>query len=84
MKSVHKGEKPFSCDMKFGQKSDLIRHVKIIHQKVKLFSCGDCGQKFGLNGHLTHQVKTVHLERNNSHEVTVERSFVNIGLSFVM
>jgi len=35
------------CAEKFGQKSDLLRHIKIIHEKIKDFECSICTEKFG-------------------------------------
>ena len=52
-----------SCDKRFGQNQDFMKHVKIIHgnmKKIKLFKCNSCYKSFGQKGDLNRHVKTVH------------------------
>uniref|UniRef100_A0ABD2XKY1 C2H2-type domain-containing protein n=1 Tax=Trichogramma kaykai TaxID=54128 RepID=A0ABD2XKY1_9HYME len=48
------------CEKKFGQKSDLFRHKKTIHERRKDYSCDKCKKKFGQKSYLHVHLKTVH------------------------
>ncbi len=55
--------KPFSCNMcnkLFGSKYEMIKHVKQVHEKLKLFSCSLCDKSFVLKTDLTRHVDSVH------------------------
>lgn len=51
------------CTSKFKMRGDLQRHVKIVHERQKLYSCSTCGKSFGHSGHLNRHVNSVHLQR---------------------
>lgn len=51
------------CSSKFKMRGDLQRHVKIVHERQKLYSCSTCGKSFGHSGHLNRHVNSVHLQR---------------------
>jgi uncharacterized C2H2 Zn-finger protein len=40
------------CGVRFKNRGDLQRHVKVVHEKKKSFSCNECGKQFGHSGHL--------------------------------
>ena len=57
-RTVHKKEKPFSCDVcatKFGQKSHLKKHVITVHLKEKPYKCTweGCEWRFARSDELT-------------------------------
>ena len=49
------------CNMKFGCKSKLRKHVKEVHEGIKIHQCQFCDKKFVQLGHLNRHFKTVHL-----------------------
>lgn len=51
------------CSSKFKMRGDLQRHVKIVHERQKLYTCSTCGKSFGHSGHLNRHVNSVHLQR---------------------
>jgi len=48
-----------SCAREFGNKSNLLRHVKSVHMKTE-FICGLCKKSFSLKDNLNYHTKTVH------------------------
>ena len=48
------------CHKTFGMKSDLNRHVKSVHDKIKDFNCDQCDKAFGQNGNLNRHIMIVH------------------------
>ncbi len=48
------------CEKSFSEKSDLIRHVKTIHQRIQDFICSLCGKRFNQIGNLRRHISTVH------------------------
>jgi uncharacterized C2H2 Zn-finger protein len=57
-------ERPFACPDEqctstFGQKSDLNKHVKTVHQKIKPYGCPECGLTFGHRGNLLRHIGVV-------------------------
>ena len=49
-----------SCGKSFKQKQNFTKHVKVIHEKVKLFACDPCSKSFGQKGNFERHVKQVH------------------------
>ena len=35
------------CSFVFTQKTNLLRHINVVHLKLKPFQCLSCGKKFG-------------------------------------
>ena len=61
--AVNKKEKLFECNLcesKFGEKGNLITHVKTVHYKVKPFECNLCDLKFGTIASEQRHIRTVH------------------------
>lgn len=57
-------ERPYACPQddcssRFGQKSDLNKHFKTVHQKIKPYACPECGLTFGHRGNLLRHVGVV-------------------------
>ena len=48
------------CTKKFGRSSDLQRHERVVHEKIKGFGCTTCTATFGQASQLTAHVRTVH------------------------
>ena len=48
------------CGKCLSTKSDLKRHVKIVHEKRKEFTCDICEKSFGHRPHLQRHIKSVH------------------------
>ena len=57
---MHTGERAYNCkqcDKAFRWKSDVGKHVKIVHDQVKAYSCDVCWKTFACSSHLTtHQL----------------------------
>lgn len=51
------------CLSRFKMRGDLLRHVKIVHEKKKMYSCAHCDKKFGHSGHLNRHIQSVHLQQ---------------------
>jgi DNA-directed RNA polymerase subunit RPC12/RpoP len=61
-KTVHEGvyhECP-ECGMRFGQKGNMTRHYKMVHEEEKNYKCDKCGVQFAMNSDLSMHIKTVH------------------------
>ena len=61
--SVHKGEKPFKCDIcdySCPRKGNLNRHVQSFHDGKKPFKCDICNYSCSLKNHLNKHVGSVH------------------------
>ena len=54
-----------TCSKIFSTKSNLNRHIKIVHLKERNFSCDQCNKSFGLSQHLQTHIKTIHLKECN-------------------
>ena len=54
--------KKFECSkcpkLSFEGKKHLMRHIKIVHEKKKLFQCPICPTKFGAKGNFNFEVET--------------------------
>lgn len=48
------------CETRFGQKSDLRRHVQVVHEQQKNFGCEICGRAFGRRSSLSQHMQRVH------------------------
>lgn len=48
------------CDTRFGQKSDLRRHIQVVHEQQKNFACVLCGRAFGRRSSLSQHMQRVH------------------------
>ena len=52
------------CGKEFGSKSDMLRHVRVVHWKIKGLStsgkCDECGKEFAFKGDATRHMRTVH------------------------
>mmetsp|Transcript_21961 Transcript_21961/g.60141 ORF Transcript_21961/g.60141 Transcript_21961/m.60141 type:complete len:340 (+) Transcript_21961:144-1163(+) len=48
------------CGGTFGEKGNLARHIRIVHDKVKEHVCSECGKAFGQKGDLVKHIKTIH------------------------
>ena len=55
-----KSYKCTQCDYKFGDKGNLKKHIKAVHDKIKDFDCKLCHAEFGRKSHLDRHIKTVH------------------------
>ena len=55
-----KNHKCDKCDFKCSNGSDLQRHKKQVHDKIKDQSCDKCDFKFSRAGHLQQHIKAVH------------------------
>lgn len=56
----------FSCDIcgiKFRKRSNKIRHIQTVHNRVKQFECDICGAKFGLKADLGRHRYRIHESR---------------------
>lgn len=51
-----------NCSSKFKMRGDLLRHIKIVHEGKKMYTCETCGKKFGHSGHLNRHIQSVHLQ----------------------
>lgn len=61
--NIHKGIK-FKCEkcnMEFTQESNKKRHVKVVHDKIKNFSCSLCDHKATSRSELLHHLNYKHL-----------------------
>jgi len=76
---VHTGERPFicphvHCGRQFALRSNLRRHVKEIHQCVKLYGCRMCGVQMARFGNLLAHAKMFH-----PHHMSIVESFRGKG-----
>ncbi len=53
-----------NCTSAFPLNKTLLRHVKLVHQNVKNFTCNICDKKFQTSGHLQRHVNTHNDEYN--------------------
>ena len=61
-KALH-GRITFECDIckkTFNDKSNLIKHKKIVHNKIRKYECDRCEKKFAVNHQLKQHMITVH------------------------
>ncbi|CAB0034717.1 unnamed protein product [Trichogramma brassicae] len=68
LSEIHEGRKDYVCNLcekKFGQKSDLVKHQRIVHEGRKDFACGKCERKFGYKSDLLKHQKIVHEGRRD-------------------
>ena len=48
------------CGKDFRGKASLLRHVKVVHEKVKNHKCNICGKMFGYQSHMKQHIAEVH------------------------
>mmetsp|Transcript_16336 Transcript_16336/g.28234 ORF Transcript_16336/g.28234 Transcript_16336/m.28234 type:complete len:307 (-) Transcript_16336:1295-2215(-) len=48
------------CHKDFGQKSDLTRHVRTVHEGLKQFKCNICSKRFSGSASLKNHVRAIH------------------------
>ena len=48
------------CNKKFAHKSNLVSHVKSVHEKLKNYICKYCGNSFGHSSSLKQHIRTLH------------------------
>ena len=61
--SVHKGKKPFKCDIcdyRSSEKGHIKIHVATVHGGKKSFKCNICDKSFSLKKYMTRHVAAVH------------------------
>lgn len=64
--TVHEDQKPFRCnvcDMAFGRKGVLKKHVQMVHENSRKFECEICFIPFGLKSDLKRHVQSVHQKK---------------------
>ena len=62
-KSVHKGEKPFKCnicDYKFSTRKHITQHISSVHEGKKPFNCSICDYNCSRKERLTQHMASVH------------------------
>mmetsp|Transcript_3350 Transcript_3350/g.10202 ORF Transcript_3350/g.10202 Transcript_3350/m.10202 type:complete len:413 (-) Transcript_3350:72-1310(-) len=52
------------CSAVFHRHYDLVRHVRAVHRKLKMFSCEYCSKTFTQRGHLNEHIHAIHMESN--------------------
>lgn len=53
------------CDKSFTRKSDARKHVRVVHDRLKIFVCEVCDKKFARKDYLGKHLKSVHCEGNS-------------------
>lgn len=48
------------CNRKFRRQSDLNRHIRCVHEKIRPYGCPTCGLKFGLRNNLERHISVAH------------------------
>ena len=77
-----------SADHYAATPSDLIWHIKIVHEKKKEHKCEMCHQKFSLKNALTNHIKTIHeaqrlfLKKQNLNDQKEEVHMTNKAFKF--
>lgn len=64
--TVHQGR--FLCDecpLSYARNSDLLKHLRTVHNRQKPFSCDLCSVKFGQKHHLRRHQRNVHDKERN-------------------
>lgn len=54
-----------TCKYKFARRSNLLKHIRSIHQKERRFGCVRCGYYFKRRDHRDKHIKSVHLKERN-------------------
>lgn len=57
------GAHPFACpqcDATFRRRSDMNRHIRVVHEKRRPFECPKCNNKFGEKSNMIKHVRMVH------------------------
>ncbi|CDF38089.1 unnamed protein product [Chondrus crispus] len=52
-----------TCESRFKNRGDLLRHVKVVHEGKRMYLCETCGKSFGHSGHLNRHIQSVHLHQ---------------------
>ena len=56
-------EKPFVCNMcghRFNKKSNMVKHVKMVHEKLRPWTCEECNKSFSDRRDLIAHEDSVH------------------------
>jgi uncharacterized Zn-finger protein len=72
IESVHKGKKPFKCNIchyTCSLKHNLRKHVESVHEGKKPFKCNICDASFSQKGDLNRHIASVHKENANIYHV---------------
>ena len=57
------GKKPFQCticDARFSDRSNMRRHIALIHEEKKKFRCENCGKSFSTKRNMTLHIASIH------------------------
>ena len=58
------------CNKSFGEKSDLNKHIRHVHQGIKNHTCDICNKSFGYKHHLNTHIRVFHqCEKNHTCDI---------------
>ena len=68
------------CGKEFGSKSDLVRHVRTVHWKIKGLprkgKCDECGKEFAFKSDALRHKKRVHMKMHKKEVCSGKRSML--------
>ena len=74
------------CNLNFGHKIFLKKHINTVHEKQKPFKCQICAKKFGQNKTLKQQISVIHKNHFNAKFVNLnfgQKSVLKQAIMFV-